>query len=140
MNEIIAAVRELLEPAPEDPEEPVLVAVDETAARPFAWAEQTLYVYEEATVDTPIETGPVVRQDFTLRAVLTGPRLGEEAKQTRLPAVSTFLDTRRDAYLAAVRASQRTALWGNLRAASAPGPATLQVRSIALRITGYRIV
>lgn len=138
MNDILDALRPLLEPDPDpDPRE---VALDETNAKPFTWSPSTLYLWCSGVTETGIESGPVVRQDFTIEVVVTGPEVGEEAHQKRDPAVSTLLDTRREQYLAAVRANQRTTLWGHLRAASATAPATLQLRSSALRLSGYRVV
>lgn len=132
--EILADIRTILEPG-------AAVAKDLTEAKPFAYAPQTLYVYPERVSEVPIETGPTRRQDFTVRVELTGPDLGEEASQQRDQAVSAFLDGRRGAYFAAVRANERGARWDHLRAAEDPnGPATLQVRGIGLRLSGYKIV
>lgn len=138
MNDVLAAVRALLEPDP-DPD-PRVVALDETNAKPFTWLPSTLYAWVSQLSEIGIESGPVVRQDFAIDVVLTGPDAGEEPMRERDPDVSDFLDTRRDVYLAAVRTNQRTTLWGHLRAASANAPATLQLRSTALRLSGYRIV
>jgi hypothetical protein len=138
VNDILAAVRELLEPDP-DPE-PRDVAVDETSAKPFDWRPSTLYIWPEAIAETGIESGPTARQDFSIAVVLTGSAEGEEADRLRSSDLSDFLDERRDTYLAAIRENQRTALWGHLQAGSATAPATLQLRSIGLRLSGYRIV
>lgn len=136
---IVEAVRELLEP---EPTPPALreVAVDTTAAKPLKSAARTLYVYQETLTESPIETGPTARRDFVLMAVLTGPDAGEEARSARDIAVSGFLDGRREAYLAAIRGARHTTDWDHIRAAEVAGPATLEHRSIALRLTGYVIV
>lgn len=138
MNDILEAVRALLEPDP-DPD-PRDVALDETNAKPFDWRPSTLYMWPEAIAETGIESGPTARQDFSIAVVLTGSAEGEEADRRRSGDLSDFLDDRRDAYLAVVRSNQRTALWGHLQAGSAIAPATLQLRSIGLRLSGYRIV
>lgn len=132
--EILADIRTVLEPGD-------AIAKDLTDAKPFAYAPATLYVYPERVSEVPIETGPTRRRDFTVRVELTGPDAGEESGQARDGSVSAFLDERRGAYFAAVRANERGARWDHLRAAEDPnGPATLQVRGIGLRLSGYQIV
>jgi hypothetical protein len=100
VNDILEAVRELLEPDP-DPE-PRDVALDETNAKPFDWRPSTLYMWPEAIAETGIESGPTARQDFSIAVVLTGSAEGEEADRLRSrDDLSDFLDERRDTYLAA---------------------------------------
>ena len=138
MIEILDALRALLEPDPTP--DPRVVALDEANAKPLKSLPLTLYLWVTQVSETGIESGPTARQDFVIDLVLTGPDAGEEPALERDPVVSSFLDTRRAGYLAAIRSNQRTSLWGSLRAASATAPATLQQRSTALRLSGYRIV
>jgi hypothetical protein len=116
------------------------VAIDETYAKPLAFRAETLYVWAETVTDVPLESGPTAREDFDLRVLLTGPEAGEEASSQRSAEVSEWLDGKREVYMAAVRANGRTTDWGHLRASATPGPANLQLRSLALRLSGYRIV
>lgn len=139
MNDVLAAVRAMLEPDPGYPS-PVPVTVDTTDAKPLRTAPLTLYVYPERVVEVPVETGPTARRDFIVAVVVTGPDAGEEAAQQRDPDVSAFLDARREAYLAAVRANRHGTAWHHIAAAEVAGPATLEHRSLALRLTGYVIV
>jgi hypothetical protein len=142
MNDIVTAIRGILEPLdPEDdPELVPEVTVDDTAAQPLTFRPATLYVYPRQLAETPIETGPTARRDFTVMAVLTGPEAGESADERRSGDVSEFLDARREAYLAAVRANQHGVAWDFLRASEDAGPSNLEVRAIALRLSGYVIV
>lgn len=138
IQDVVDAIRDLLEPAPVDPD-PVIVERDLTGAKPFIWQGGTFYVYPTRLVETPIETGPVVRQDFGVAAVFVLSST-EEADLKRDADISAALDAKLGAYLAAVRTNHVTTLWGHLRAAMATPPHTLQTRAIALDITGYRLV
>jgi hypothetical protein len=139
VNDILAAVRDLLEPEPVPPAVRA-VAVDTTGAKPLVTVARTLYVYPERVAEAPVETGPTARRDFVIAAVVTGPDAGEEASSQRDPEVSAFLDGKREAYLAAVRANRHGTAWHHLSAAEVAGPTTLEHRSLALRLTGYVIV
>ena len=140
MNDLVAAVRAILEPLPTPPDEP-LVAIDETCAKPFSYKPRTLYLYPTRVVETAFESGTARRQDFTLVAEVTAADEGEEPDLERKTTVSEFLDDRREAYFAAIRDNQVSSDWLYLRAAEeGPGPATLEHRSLALRLTGYRFV
>lgn len=141
--DVVDGLRDLLEPLPLDPDPGgPIVERDATGAKPFIWAagkDGTLYVYPTRLAEVPIETGPVVRQDFTIAAVFVLPS-AEEPPQQRDAVISAALDAKLGAYLAAVRTHHVTALWGHLRAAMANPPRTLQTRAVALDITGYRIL
>ena len=141
--DVVDAIRDLLEPVPVDPDpgDPI-VERDVTGAKPFIWAagkDGTFYVYPTRLGETPIETGPVVRQDFGIAAVFVLPS-AEEPSLKRDADLSAALDAKLGAYLAAVRTHHVTTLWGHLRAAMATPPRTLQTRAVALDITGYRLV
>lgn len=141
--DIVDAIRDLLEPVVVDPDpgDPI-VERDATGAKPFVWAagkDGTLYVYPTRVVEIPIETGPVVRQDFAVAAVFVLPS-AEEPPQKREATISDALDDKLGAYLALVRSNHVTTVWGHLRAAMTTPPHTLQTRAVALDITGYRIL
>jgi hypothetical protein len=133
--DIVNAVRDLLEP--DEPGRPV---IDETGEQPFTWSEDTLYVYPIANAETPIETGPVVRQDFGLLAVYVAGS-HEEPAMERQASVSELLDGKRARYMDAVRANQVTETWHHSRASERPNPPrTLQSRAVAIEIRGFRVV
>lgn len=136
MNAIVAEIRRILEP--DDPYSEI--AVDESAARPLTFRPRTLYVYPGQLTENPIETGPTARRDFSVSVILTGPEAGEEADGVRSPEVSAFLDEKREAYLATVRAHQHGTAWDFLRASEDVGPSNLEIRALSLRLSGYVIV
>lgn len=135
--DVIAAVRELLEPDPD-------ADVDMGAAEPKEWAAPEhgrLYVYPDAraVTEVPFETGPSARQDFRLIAVFVAA--SEESAQRLTDAdLSAFLDERLARYLEAVRRNRSTVTWHHLQAAARPAPRTLTARAVALELTGYRFV
>lgn len=137
--DIVAALRDLCEPDPTPPALPTVIK-DLAGAQPFAWTPGTLYVYPTRNVETPIETGPTARQDFTVTAVYVDDS-GEEPDQERDPAVSARLDAKRDAYMAVARTHRTTTVWHHIRAAEANrSPRTLQARAVAIDFSGFRIV
>lgn len=143
IQDVVTGIRDLLEPVPADPDpgDPVVIR-DTTGAKPFVWeagADGAIYVYPTRVAEIPIETGPVVRQDFAIAAVFVLPG-DEEPAMERDAAVSAALDAKLGTYLAAVRSHHVTTLWGHLRASMANPPRTLQTRAVALDITGYRIL
>lgn len=140
MNAVLAAVRALLEPDPEDPEEEREVAVDETSAVPLKWRPKTLYVSTVQLAERPIETGPTARRDFAVSVLLTAWEAGEEADSRRSAEVSTWLDTKLEAYLAALRGARHASDWDHIQAAVDRRPANLELRALSLRLTGYVIV
>lgn len=134
IQDVVAAVRDLLEPAPHTG-----VTVDPTGAEPLEWEPDTLYVYVARLVEVPFETGPTRRQDFTITAVLP-VESDEDARQERRAAITDELDTKLGSYLAAVRVNQRTPTWDHLQAAQRPAPRTIKTRSVAIDMSGYRFV
>lgn len=137
--DVVAEVRDLLEPDPVPPATTTLTK-DETAAEPFVWEPDTLYVYPVSSGETPIETGPTARQDFALLAVYVADS-HEEPGMRRDPAVSSLLDTKRAQYIDAVRSNRVSPTWLHLRATerSSP-PRTLQSRAVAIEIRGFRVI
>lgn len=136
--DVVAAVRDLLEPDPVPPA--VATTKDETAAEPFAWEPDTLYVYPIESGETPIETGPTARQDFALLAVYVADS-HEEAGQRRDPATSALLDAKRARYIDAVRLNRVSPTWLHLRATERRNPPrTLQSRAVAIEIRGFRVI
>jgi hypothetical protein len=129
------------------------VVVDLNAAEPVIWRAGTLYLFEElrdhrlAGVGNP----PEVHEHFGLRAILALDAKDEEAAQLRRRDVSALVDTKTEAYLAAIAAHRsiygaghpsvgQPTPWAHLAAASdADSLRTFQVRGVALRINGYRI-
>ena len=106
---------------------------------PDDWAPERLYVYPTALRETPFESGPGRRQDFTIAAVFVAPS-GEAARQLVDEDVDEYLDELRGRYLDAVRHNAVTVLWHHMTAAEARAPRTLEGRGVAFDLTGYRLV
>lgn len=114
---------------------------DDTAERPFDWKTGTLYVFEETSSRTPI--GPVeVREDFIVIAAIA-TNSGEEAVGQRSRAVTETLYAHRDRMLELVRMNPNVGPWadGNIQGASLPAYLRqLDLRGIAIRVSGYRLI
>lgn len=155
MIDLIDALRELLEPSSLD--DPAIAAsgtrLDRSCAQPFTFEPDTLYAYEELDqrileetyAESIIEPGAFVgveRQNFTIVFVYSADGTGENAAMKRERAVSIALDDRRNGYLRLLK-DHRTHgdLWHHLAgSADADYVRQLEVRGIAVRITGYRFV
>ncbi len=123
-----------------------LVETDEGVARivldvePLEWRPECLYAIADRDEQYGFESGPAVRQEFDIRLIYVTSNEGEEARKERDPELSAYLDSKRGAYMEALRlAQQREPYWTFGRPASATAPRTLSNRSTALRFTGYRI-
>ncbi len=118
------------------------LATDDTCERPYEWKPDTLYVWEESSNHEPFESGPVVRENFVIVAAIA-ERTNEEARGERSRETTEALYGHRDRMLDLIRLNRSVGLWedGHLRAESVPGYLRqLEIRGIALRITGYRLV
>lgn len=134
--DVCSALALLLEP-PVVPDI-VRVALD---LEPLTWEANHLYVYPVRVSEVPFETGHSRRQEFDLNAVYIADNGGEEAQLERSEALAVLLDMKRGQYMQAVRANQATGLWSMLRAVSdSASPRTLDNRSAAVRISGWRII
>lgn len=147
MIDLIDALRELLEPESEEAGVSVNgVRLDNTAAMPFDFEPNTLYVVEEQDLRTLDETwtpeGGVERQSFIVNALYVIDSEGENAITRRSRAVSIALDEKRNEYCRLVRMTRTNGdVWHHIQAsADADFVRQLQVRGIAVRITGYRFV
>lgn len=132
--DVVAGLRELLEPGD-------TVTKDETGAPPLEHKPEVLYAYADPVrlLETPIDTGPTIRQDFTVVAEFMESS-SENALQRRDVEVSEPLDDRLGRWLAAVRTNQVTAIWMHIRAAARPAPRKMTGRGIAIAISGYRLL
>lgn len=151
MIDVVDAIRDLLEP-PSDADESVSVngiAIDRTCAMPFEFRPETIYAAEASDVrtleETMLETAGgtigVERQTFgvTLLYVVDGE--GENAELRRSRAVSIRLDAKRNEWLRKVREHRIGPVWDHLQGSSdVDFVRQLQVRGIAVRLTGWRFV
>jgi hypothetical protein len=116
------------------------VAIDGTRKEPATFENETVYVWPAADVQmTQDETGPPGRQDFNLLAVYVAADHGEEARQDRTLAVSTVLQSRRDAYIDRLQQRESCDLWDHIAVTSDDDySSNFEGRAIAVRIQGYR--
>lgn len=154
MIDVIDALMLLLEPGGSiDPTNSLrtttsgVIAVH-TAARP-PQPEMTpnhLYCYPVADRHVTIGAGdpPDEREEFTVEALLVVDREDEEPKLTARRDVSSTLDTKAHAYLAAVNANRprngAVAPWEYLTSASVDWDRlrSFAVRGVPLRVSGWR--
>lgn len=113
---------------------------DDTAEQPFDFTAGTLYVWEESSVQRPIDTGGV-REDFVIMAAIP-ERTSEEALGKRSRETSLALDAHRNRMLYLIRHHASVAgFWDHIEGASVPSfLRQLELRGIAVRISGYRII
>lgn len=109
---------------------------------PLTWQKDHLYVYPMRVDEEIFETGPTRMQRFILNAVYVTDNEGEEAQLERSPELAAFLDGKRGTYMGVVRAATPAqGLWEYLSATfDDTRPRTLDKRSAAVRISGWRIV
>lgn len=134
MLELIDALRDVLRDG-------LGIAVDESGERPYDWTPETLYVWEESSAWTSIGTGEK-REDFVVMAAIA-EATGEEAAGQRSRETTVALYGYRDAFLEAIRTHANTGPWadGNIEGASVPAYLRqLDVRGVAVRISGYRLI
>lgn len=132
---IIDALQALVEPDPETGP-----TIDDAASQPFDFAGNTLYAWEENSMRRSIGTGGEVREDFTIVLVYCS-EAAEEAWSQRSREISIALDAKRTAYLDAIRSHEGVGPWGYISGASDPDfVRAFEVRGIAVRVTGWRIL
>lgn len=137
MLDVVDGIRELLEDGSD-----ATVSTDDSGERPYDWTPWTLYVWEESSAHTSIGTGEV-REDFVVVAAIAVPNDGEESVGVRSRAVTERLDAKRNQYLDAIRRHTDVGPWrdGYLAGASVPDYLRqLDLRGIAVRVTGWRII
>lgn len=142
MLEVVEALRALLEPDPD--------LVDDTGEMPFTWEPDTLYVFEDESSWSRLDTGGMMREDFAIMAVYVRP--ADEAPLARRDrGVTETLDARRVRYLTAIAENPSMPassgdpddppLWSHIMGASLPRYLReLEVRGIAVRVVGYRLL
>lgn len=144
MLDIMDGIRELLEPSAT-----TTVVTDDTGADPFVYEPNHLYVFESGDVRDLAGNSPADIERFSVVAMFVADDAGEEADQTRRREITAALDDKRDAYLAAVRATRtftdpgppERVLWAHLQgSADADFVRALEVRGIAIRLTGWRFI
>lgn len=158
MNDVLDAIAGILEPGTASPSTDSDgsqtrvatsgVVVDLNASEPMVYRTNHLYLWTELDQYNPEGAGSPqisVREDFQLIAVFAGDAGEEEAQQQRTRAVSDALDAKATAYLAAIAANRSrfadlsASPWQHLQAVVDHDLARLfNVRSVAVRITGYR--
>lgn len=144
MIDVIDAIRDLFEPPSlADPNKSVAgVNIDRSCAEPIEKVANTIYAWEAACAESSIGTGEV-RQDFEVSVLFVVDNEGENAAVLRSRDVSEALDTKRTAYLRLVRLFAHIPPWdsGNITASSdADFLRQFEVRGIAIRVRGYRLV
>lgn len=145
MIPVVDAIRDLCEPPDQadDTRSIAGVLIDRTCAQPIGDAQpNTIYAWEAACRERPIGTGEV-QQDFEVTVLYIVDGKGEEGVLQRSREVSEALDERRAAYMKLVRDFANIPPWdsGNIQATSdADFIRQLEVRGIAIRVTGYRLV
>lgn len=134
ITDVAAALAELFESG--DDVERVILDTE-----PYQWEAERLYAYRVTDEYVGIESGPTAQQNFDIRLVYVTSSDGEEAHLERDPDIATFLDGKRHAYMEALRnRPQSEPYWTYARPIVEDGPETLENRSVAVRVTGYRIV
>jgi len=120
----------------------VLIAKDPALARPVDYAPNTLYGYPTLERHTRIESGPGVRQDFTMLLDLALDDMGEQAAGLRDPLVTARLRIKAKAYAEWTRANQRSTDYDQLLMAEIDWQALngIGYRGFRMRLTGYRLV
>lgn len=147
MIDVVDGIRDLFEPPSTlDPELSTNgVAIDRTCAEPFEKIANTVYAWEAACRETSIGTGEV-RQDFEVDVLYVVDNLGENAIALRSREVSEALDTKRSAYMKLVRDHANMGFGDRLGAGDMQATSDadflrqFEVRGIAIRVTGYRLV
>ena len=114
---------------------------DDTAEQPYEWVPGTLYVWEESSIQRPIGAGGEVREDFVLMAAIA-EATGEESFGRRERATSVALDAHRSRMLGLIRRhSSVDGQWDHIEGASVPSfLRQLDLRGVAVRISGYRLI
>lgn len=141
--ERLDALLTVLEPTPAGG-----LIVDATGAQPFEYAPNHLYCWmPEPSVYTPAGTRDTVgrndREDFGYLAVYVPPQAtgaaSERRTKTRSRALSELLDTKAEAYIAAVAAIPvNRPHWLHLAAVVEHDHIrTLDVRAVGIRLRGY---
>ena len=142
MLEVVDALRSLLEPDPD--------LVDDTAEMPFEWQPGMLYVFEDESNWSRLDTGGMIREDFVIMAVYVRPA-DEAPLAKRSREVTEALDARRVRYLTTIADNpsmgaasgdpDEPPLWSHIMGASLPRYLReLEVRGIAVRVVGYRLM
>jgi hypothetical protein len=130
---VIDALQDLVEPDTD-------VTIDRAASQPYEYLPNTLYAWEEGSSRRSFESGPTVREDFEILLVYV-VAAAEEALLARDRDVSIALDTKRTAYLDAIRQNSGIPPWSYITASSDPDMIRqFEVRGIAIRVSGYRII
>lgn len=116
-------------------------ASDDSGEQPYDWKVNTLYVWEESSVQRPIGAEGEVREDFVIMAAIA-EATGEEAFGQRERATTVALDAKRTRMLDLIRTNSSIAgQWDHIEGASLPSfLRQLELRGIAVRISGYRII
>jgi hypothetical protein len=152
MIDVVDGIRELLEPASIDPAVSVNgVKLDDTGAMPFEFEAETLYVVAQTDQRTLAETiretsdgstEGVEQQNFSIVALYVVSGEGENSQGRRSRNVTLALDQKADDYCRLVRSHRTNGdLWHHLQAAvDHDFVRQLQIRGIAVRLTGYRFV
>ena len=147
MIEVVDGIRDLFEP-PDPLDEGKStngVLIDRSCSDPFEKVANTIYAWEAACRESPIGTGEI-RQDFEVDVLFVLDNEGENAQALRSREVSEALDAKRSAYMKLVRDHANypfgsVADAGNMQATSdADFLRQFEVRGIAIRVTGWRLV
>jgi hypothetical protein len=146
VNDLIDALVALVEPTPA-----ATLAIDHTCAEPIdptGYFNQvttdtlaTLYCYPSSRdVHEPVGS-PCDRELFEVTLLYVVDDEGEQQSQQRSRAVSDELDAKAHAYLGVVRDNRSTTVWSHITGAvDYDEVRRLQVRGIAVRVSGYRYI
>jgi hypothetical protein len=118
-----------------------ITATDDSGERPYDWAPDTLYVWEESGSRTPFGMLEQ-REDFVIMAAVVDAT-GEEAAGKRDRATTVRLYAWQAAMIEWIRLHPNVGPWqdGNIVGSSVPSYLRqLDARGIAVRIAGYRLI
>lgn len=154
MLDLLAAIRQLLEPAAVPPQTRVVRLETQDRGATGTWRD--LAGSEPFAYDTPdtlylFEWGPDVRdlagasaadlERFAVQAVYVADSKDEEAQQIRRLSVTTALDAKRELYAQKIRQHRSGASWQHLQAViDGDYVRAFEIRGFALRISGWRII
>jgi hypothetical protein len=117
--------------------DPTIQRLDLSGEKPFTFAADTLYVWEDDLRNFPVAND---RATFAYMAVVGMPDRGEQAKQIGDPIVSESLDDRAALLVNALRSNQQGDEWDYITAwVDTKYLTTYGVRGFAVRITGYKL-
>jgi hypothetical protein len=117
------------------------VAIDDSGQRPEFFRPRTLYAWIETQELVGAEAGPGQQERFSVTLVYVAENEGEEAQQQRSSDVTDELSTKRDDYLAWIRAHEATPVWDHVAGdADMDFVRTFEGRAVAVRADGYRFV